>query len=158
MFQNVNVAKSAPFALLTIYQKKKKKKNPCIPPKFLKLPPFWQITRNSPTIFRFEQREMEPSNFTANCVKIAQFATLNNELREIRAILVKSYQSLLPNCTPTFLQQISRNLLNSQILRANDTKLTNFALISTNLLFYFLDFRKIGSSTLLARIMRIPQP
>ena len=52
MFQNVNVAKSAPFALLTIYQKKKKirtirainyipkkKKNPCIPPKFSKLPP-----------------------------------------------------------------------------------------------------------------------
>ena len=153
MFQNVNVAKSAPFALLTIYQK-----NPCIPPKFLKLPPFWQITRNSPTIFRLEQREMEPSNFTANCVKIAQFATLNNELREIRTILVKSYQSLLPNCTPTFLQQISRNSLNSQILRANDAKLTNFALISTNLLFYFLDSRKIGSSTLLARITRIPQP
>ena len=149
MFQNVNVAKSAPFALLTIYQKKK---NPCIPSKFLQLPPFWQITRNSPTIFRFEQREMEPSNFTANCAKIAQFATLNNELREIRAILVKSYQSLLPNCTPTFLQQISRNSLNLQILRANDAKLTNFALISTNLLFYFLDSRKTGSSTLLARI------
>ena len=154
MFQNVNVAKSAPFTLLTIYQKK----NPCIPPKFLQLPPFWQITRNSPTIFRFEQREMEPSNFTANCAKIAQFATLNNELREIRAILVKSYQSLLPNCTPTFLQQISLNSLNSQILRANDAKLTNFTLISTNLLFYFLDSRKTGSSTLLARIRRIPQP
>ena len=51
MFQNVNVAKSAPFTLITIYQKKKsapfalltiyqkKKKNPCIPPKFSKLPP-----------------------------------------------------------------------------------------------------------------------
>ena len=96
MFQNVNVAKSAPFALLTIYQ------NPCIPPKFLKLPPFRQITQNSPTIFRFEQREMEPSNFTANCAKTAQFATLSNKSREIRAILVKSYQSLLPICTPTF--------------------------------------------------------
>ena len=101
---------------------------------------------------------MEPSNFTANCTKIAQFATLNNESREIRAILVKSYQSLLPNCTPTFLQQISRNSLNSRILRANDAKLTNFALISTNLLFYFTDSRKTGSSTLLARITRIPQP
>ena len=152
MFQNVNVAKSAPFALLIIYQKS------LYPPKVLKLPPFWQITRNSPTIFRFKQREMEPSNFTANCAKIAQFATLNNESREIRAILVKSYQSLLPNCTPTFLQQISRNSLNSQILRANDAKLTNFALISTNLLFYFTDSRKTGSSTLLARITRIPQP
>ena len=61
------------------------------PPKFSKLPPFWQITRNSPTIFRFEQREMEPSNFTANCMKIAQLAPQNNESREIRAILVKSY-------------------------------------------------------------------
>ena len=129
------------------------------PPKVLKWPPFRQITRNSPTIFRFEQREMEPSNFTANCAKIAQIATLNNELREIRAILVKSYQSLLPNCTPTFLQQISLNSLNSQILRANDAKLTNFALIPTNLLFYFfLDSRKTGSNTLLAPITRIPQP
>ena len=36
--------------------------------------------RNSPTIFRFEQREMEPSIFTANCAKIAQFAaqTMNH--------------------------------------------------------------------------------
>ena len=55
MFQNVNVAKSAPFALLTIYQKK----NPCIPPKFLQLPPFWQITRNSPTIFRFQLQALQ---------------------------------------------------------------------------------------------------
>ena len=97
MFQNVNVAKSAPFALLTIYEKS------LYPPKVFKLPPFWQITRNSPTIFRFEQREMEPSNFTANHAKIAQFATPSYKSREIRAILVKFYQSLLPNCTPTFL-------------------------------------------------------
>ena len=124
------------------------------PPKVLKWPPFWQIMQNSPTIFHFEQREMEPSNFTANCAKIDQFATLINELREICAILVKSYQSSLPN----LLQQIPRNSLNSQILRANDAKLTNFALISTNLLFYFLDSRKTGSNTLLARITRIPQP
>ena len=152
MFQNVNVAKSAPFALLIIYQQS------LYPPKVLKLPPFRQIMRNSLTIFRFKQRQMEPSKFTANCAKIAQFATLNNESRKIHAILVKSYQSLLPNCTPTFLQQISQNSLNSQILRANDTKLTNFALISTNLLFYFTDSRKTGSSTLLARITRIQQP
>ena len=91
MFQNVNVAKSAPFALLTIYQKS------LYPPKVFKLPPFRQITRNSPTIFRFEQREMEPSNFTANCAKIAQFAaqTMNH---------AKSAQFLLnPTnpCSPT---------------------------------------------------------
>ena len=152
MFQNVNVAKSAPFALLTIYQKS------LYPPKVFKLPPFRQITRNSPTIFRFEQQEMEPSKFTANCAKIAQFATPSHKSREIHAILVKFYQPLLPNCTPTFLQQIPRNSLNSLILRANDAKLINFTLISTNLLFLFSDSRKTGSSTLLARIPRIPQP
>ena len=85
MFQDVNVAKSTPFTLLTKYQKS------LYPPKVFKLPPFPQITRNLPTIFQFQQREMEPSNFTANCTKIAQFATPNNESCEIRAILVKSY-------------------------------------------------------------------
>ena len=106
------------------------------PPKVFKMVPFRQITRNSPTIFRFEQREMEPSKFTANCAKIAQFATPTHESREIRAILVKFYQSLLPNCTPTFLQQIPRNSLNSLTLRATDAKLTNFALIPAHLIFY----------------------
>ena len=105
------------------------------PPKVLKWPPFRQITRNLPTIFRFE-REMEPSKFTANCAKIAQFATPSHESREIRAILVKFYQSLLPNCTPTFLQQIPRNSLNSLTLSATDAKLTNFALIPAHLIFY----------------------
>ena len=96
MFQNVNVAKSAPFALLTIYQKS------LYPPKFLNCPPFRQIMRNSPTIFRFEQQEMEPSKFTANCAKITQFTTPSHKSREIRAILVKFYQPSLPICTPTF--------------------------------------------------------
>ena len=150
MFQNVNVAKSAPFALLTICQ------NPCIPPKFLKLPPFRQIMRNSPTIFRFEQREMELSHFTANCVKIAQFAarTMNH---------AKSAQFLLnPTnpCSPTVPQPFYSKSREIRSIRkySNDAKLTNFALIPTNLLFYFLDSRKTGSSTLLARITRIPQP
>ena len=80
------------FAPLTKYQKS------LYPPKVFKnCPPLWQITRNLPTIFRFEQREMEPSNFTANCAKIAQFAaqTMNH---------VKSMQFLLnPTnpCSPT---------------------------------------------------------
>ena len=61
------------------------------------MPPFRQIMQNSPTIFRFEQREMEPSNFTANHAKIAQFAaqTMNH---------AKSAQFLLnPTnpCSPT---------------------------------------------------------
>ena len=106
------------------------------PPKVLKWPPFRQITRNSPTIFRFEQREMEPSKFTANCAKIAQFATPSHESREICAILVKFYQSLLPNCTPTFLQQIPQNSLNSLTLSTIDAKFTNFALIPAHLIFY----------------------
>ena len=105
------------FALLTKYQKS------LYPPKVFKIaPPLWQITRNSPTIFRFEQREMEPSNFTANCAKIAQFAaqTMNH---------VKSAQFLLKPtnpCSPTvpqpFLQQNPRNSLNSLILTGNDAK------------------------------------
>ena len=63
------------FALFTKYQKS------LYPPQsFQNCPPLWQITRNSPTIFRFEQREMEASNVTANCAKIAQFTaqTMNH--------------------------------------------------------------------------------
>ena len=47
---------------------------------------FWQITQNSPTIFRFGLPEMETPNFTANCVKSAQFASPHGESREISAI------------------------------------------------------------------------
>ena len=154
MFQNVNIAKSTPFALLTIYQKIL-----VSPQSFLKLPPFWQITRNSPTIFRFEQREMEPSNFTANCVKITQFANppAINHAKSVQ-FLLNPTNPCSPSVPQAFLQQISQNPFNSLILRAIDAKLTNFALIPTNLLFYFSDSRKTGSSTLLARITRIPQP
>ena len=55
MFQDINVAKSAPFALLTIYQK-----SLYPPPKFSKLPPFQQITRNSPTILYLDHKEWKP--------------------------------------------------------------------------------------------------
>ena len=98
MFQDVNVTNSVLFALLSKISKVR------ISPQSFKMapPPFRQITRNSLTIFRFEQREMEPSKFTANCAKIAQFATPSHESCEFRAILVKFHQSLLPNCTPTF--------------------------------------------------------
>ena len=152
MFQNVNDAKSAPFALLTIYQKS------LYPPKVFKLPPFRQITRNSPTIFRFEQREMEPSNFTANHAKIAQFAAQTMNHAKFVQFLLNSTNPCSPTVPQPFLQQIPRNSLNSLTLRATDAKLINFALISTNLLFLFSDSRKTGSSTLLARIPRIPQP
>ena len=80
----MNDAKTVPFAHIPYV------KNPCIPPKNIKKPQFWQIMRNSPTIFRFERREMEPSKFTANNAKIAQFTTPSHESREFRAILVKN--------------------------------------------------------------------
>ena len=54
MFQDINVAKSAPFALLTIYQKS------LYPPKISKVPPFWQITRNSPTILYLDHEKWKP--------------------------------------------------------------------------------------------------
>ena len=73
-----------------------------VPPKVVKKPPFRQITRNSPTISRFRPRELETSNFTANCVKFSQFANHHGESREIRVILANFYHSMLFKCTPTF--------------------------------------------------------
>ena len=55
MFQDINVVKSAPFALLTIYQKS------LYPPKIFKMPPFRQIMRNSPTISLFGPRGIKTS-------------------------------------------------------------------------------------------------
>ena len=92
----MNDAKSAPFAH-TPYVK-----NPCIPPKISKNPQFRQISRNSLTIFRFEQREMEPLNSQRITRKSLNPPPPSHESREIRAILEKSHQSLLPNGTPTF--------------------------------------------------------
>ena len=94
-------------------------KNPCIPPKISK-PQFRQITLNSPTIFRFEQREMEPSKFTANYAKIAQFATHSRESREIRAILKKNPTN---PCSPTVPQPFA----------ANSTKFAHIAKIHSDL-------------------------
>ena len=55
MFQDINVMKSAPFALLTISQKS------MYSPKVFKTPPFRQITRNSPTIsLFFDHEEWKP--------------------------------------------------------------------------------------------------
>ena len=73
MFQDINVSKSAPFALLAISQKS------MYSPKVFKRPPFRQIMRNSPTISLFGPRGMETSNFTANCEKFAQFANHHGE-------------------------------------------------------------------------------
>ena len=54
MFQDINVAKSAPFALLTIYQKS------LYPPKISKVPPFQQIMRNSPTNLYLDHKKWKP--------------------------------------------------------------------------------------------------
>ena len=76
----MNDAESAPFAYII------KSKKSMYPPKVVKKPQFRQITRNSPATFRFGPREMETSNFTANCVKSAQFANQHSESHEISAI------------------------------------------------------------------------
>ena len=47
---------------------------------------FWQIMRNPPTIFRFELREIETPNFTANYAESAQFTNPYSESREISLI------------------------------------------------------------------------
>ena len=95
MFQDINVAKSAPFALLTKYQKS------LYPPKVFKIALIQQITRNSPTISRFKQREMETLNITANCAKFAQFTNDNSERRESHVIIANFSQSLLRKHTST---------------------------------------------------------
>ena len=60
------------------------------PPKVVKRPPFWQITRNLLTIFQFGPRKMETLKFTANCTKSAQFANLLSESHEISVIQANS--------------------------------------------------------------------
>ena len=103
MLQDINVAKSAPFALLAIYQKS------MYPPKIFQNPPVLANDVKYTGHFSIEPREMEPSKFTANCAKIAQFTTHNNESCEIRAILVKFLPIPAPKLYPNFLQRITRN-------------------------------------------------
>ena len=66
MFQDINVVKSAPFALLTIYQKS------LYPPqKFSKLPPISANYAKFADHSLFGPQGMETSNITANCTKFA---------------------------------------------------------------------------------------
>ena len=57
MFQDINVAKSAPFALLPIYQKKK---NPCIPPKYSKCPHFGKLREIRRPFLYLDHEEWKP--------------------------------------------------------------------------------------------------
>ena len=103
MFQDINVAKSAPFALLTISQKF------MYSPKVFKRLPFRQITRNSLTISLFGPRGMETLNFTANCAKFAQFANHHGKPREIRVIITNFYHSLLLSVPQLFTANIAKS-------------------------------------------------
>ena len=150
MFQDINVAKSAPFALLTISQKS------MYSPKIFKRPPFQQITQNSPTISLFGQRGVETPNFTANCAKFAQFANHHGEPRKICMIIANFYHSLLLKCTPIF---FTANLAKSAQFANTWCESREINQLRTNFnnssIFFFLNTRKTGSNTLLARITRI---
>ena len=127
MFQDMNVAKSAPSALLTIYQKF------MYPPKVVKKPRFGKLCK-------FARPFLYLDHGTGNLKfhsKLRSIANLHSESRKIRTILANIYHSLFFLVYPNFLQQNSQNPPNSQILRANHAELTNFALISINLLSFF---------------------
>ena len=72
MFQDINVMKSAPFALLTIYQKS------LYPPKIFKMPPFWQITRNSLTISLFGNLKYHSKLREIHLIRQSQRRTMRN--------------------------------------------------------------------------------
>ena len=65
MFQDINVVKSAPFALLTIYQKS------LYPPKVFKIAPISANYVKFADHSLFGPQGMETSNITANCTKFA---------------------------------------------------------------------------------------
>ena len=65
MFQDINVVKSAPFALLTIYQKS------LYPPKVFKIAPILANYAKFTDHSLFGPQGMETSNITANCTKFA---------------------------------------------------------------------------------------
>ena len=58
------------------------------PPKVVQKekPTFWQNYAKFAHNFRFGLREMETPNFTANCVKSAQFTSPHGESHEISAV------------------------------------------------------------------------
>ena len=99
MFQDINVAKSAPFALLTICQKS------LYPPKKIsKVPPFLQITQNLPTILYLDHEKWKPQ--------------ISQQMRNSPTILYLDHEKWKPQIS----QQIARNSLNSRMTMANDAK------------------------------------
>ena len=65
MFQDINVVKSAPFVLLTIYQKS------LYPPKSIQSAPISANYMKFADHSLFGPQEMETSNIKANCAKFA---------------------------------------------------------------------------------------
>ena len=102
MFQEINVVKSAPFALLTIYQKS------LYPPKIFKMPPFRQIMRNSPTIFSIWTTRNGNLKLHSKLREIRLIRQSDGERREIYMIIANLSQSLLLRCTPTFTANIAK--------------------------------------------------
>ena len=96
ILQIMNDAKSAPFAHIPYVKK------PCIPPKISKNHNFGKSREIRLPFFDLNNEKWNPLNSQRITRKSLNSPPPSHESREIRAILEKSHQSLLPNCTPTF--------------------------------------------------------
>ena len=96
MFQDINAAKSAPFTLLTIYQKS------MYPPKVVKKPRFSKLREIRRPFFDLDHEKWKAQISQQIARNFAQFANHHGEPREIRAIIANFYHSLLLKCTRTF--------------------------------------------------------
>ena len=97
---------------------------------------------------------MDTSNFTANCVKFAQFANHNGEPREIHVIITNSTTP----CSLSVPQLFTANLAKSAQFANTWCESREINQLRTNFnksSIFFLDTRKTGSNTLLAQITRI---
>ena len=88
MFQDMNVAKSAPSALLTIYQKS------MYPPQSSQKAPVSANYAKFADHFSIWTTRTGNLKFHSKMAKFAQFANLRSESREIRTILANIYHSL----------------------------------------------------------------
>ena len=151
MFQDINVAKSAPFALLTIYQKS------MYPPKYSKGPHFGKLCEIRRPFFDLDHEKWKPQisqQIARNSLNLP--ITMANHAKSTRLSLIST---------------IPCSLSVPQLFTANLTKCAQFAntwcesheinQLRTNFnksSIFFLDTCKTGSNTLLARITRISQP
>ena len=151
MFQDINVAKSAPFALLTIYQKS------MYPPKVFKRPPFQQICKIRRPFFDLDHEKWKPQisqQIARNSLNSP--ITTANHAKSVRLSLI----STIP-CSLSVPQLFTANLTKSAQFANTWCESREINQLRTNFnkssIFFFLDTRKTGSNTLLVRIMRISQ-